>query len=143
MDNKHRTAGLTKSYARWRSSRLGQVTDALQRQLLSEMLSSVDRKTLLDVGCGDGNLALELARRGAIATGLDADPTMLAATRCRGEILGTSPRFVLGNAERLRFEDATFDLVVAVRLLSFVLDADRAIAEMGCRTVAPILSRTN
>ena len=72
MDNKHRTAGLTKSYARWRSSRLGQVTDALQRQLLSEMLSSVDRKTLLDVGCGDGNLALELARRGAIATGLDA-----------------------------------------------------------------------
>lgn len=143
MDNKHRTAELTESYARWRSSRLAQVTDALERQLLFEMHSSVDGKTWPDVGCGDGNLALELARRGAIVTGLDADPTMLAAARRRGEILGTSPRFVLGNAERLRFEDATFDLVVAVRLLSFVLDADRAIAEMGCRTVAPNLSRTN
>ena len=139
MDTKHRTAGLTKSYARWRSSRLGQVTDALERQLLFEMHSSVDGKTLLDVGCGDGNLALELARRGAIATGLDADPTMLAAARRRGEILGTSPRFVLGNAERLRFEDATFDLVIAVRLLSFVLENCRANSfenQLACQMIS-------
>jgi 2-polyprenyl-3-methyl-5-hydroxy-6-metoxy-1,4-benzoquinol methylase len=32
------------------------------------------KEPLLDVGCGDGALASELARRGAIVAGLDADP---------------------------------------------------------------------
>lgn len=48
--------GMTKSYARWRSSRLGQITDALEQQLILELLGSVAGKTLLDVGCGDGKL---------------------------------------------------------------------------------------
>jgi cyclopropane fatty-acyl-phospholipid synthase-like methyltransferase len=63
MYNKDRTVGLTESYVRWRSSRLGEVTDALEQQLLFDVLGSVDDKTLLDVGCGDGDLAVELARR--------------------------------------------------------------------------------
>jgi ubiquinone/menaquinone biosynthesis C-methylase UbiE len=131
MDNKHRTTGLPESYARWKSSHLGQVTDALEQQLLFEMLGSVNGKALLDVGCGDGNLALELARRGAIVMGLDADPAMIASARRRGDIQGTPPQFIEGDADRLPFEDATFDLVVAVTLLCFVRDAERAIAEMG------------
>ena len=73
------TEELINSYARWRSSRLGQITDALERQLLFELVGPVVGKTLLDVGCGDGELASELARRGAIVTGLDADPAMIAA----------------------------------------------------------------
>jgi ubiquinone/menaquinone biosynthesis C-methylase UbiE len=131
MDNKHGTRGLTESYARWRSSHLGQVTDALEQQLLFEMLGSVNGKALLDVGCGDGDLALELARRGAVVTGLDANPAMLTAARRRGDILGISPRFIEGDAGRLPFEDATFDLVVAVTLLCFVRDAEQAVTEMG------------
>ena len=67
--------GLTDSYARWRSSRLGQITDALEQQLLFELLGPVADKTLLDVGCGDGELASKLARRGAIVTGLDVSAT--------------------------------------------------------------------
>jgi SAM-dependent methyltransferase len=131
MYNKDRTVGLTESYVRWRSSRLGEVTDALEQQLLFDVLGSVDDKTLLDVGCGDGDLAVELARRGAVVTGLDADSAMLAAARRRGEIRGTPPRFIEGDAERLPFEDAIFDLVIAVTLLCFVGDAERSVAEMG------------
>jgi 2-polyprenyl-3-methyl-5-hydroxy-6-metoxy-1,4-benzoquinol methylase len=63
MNNTQSAMGLTESYARWRSSRLGQVTDTLEQQLLSEMLGSITGKTLLDVGCGDRALASELARR--------------------------------------------------------------------------------
>jgi cyclopropane fatty-acyl-phospholipid synthase-like methyltransferase len=77
MDNTQSTMRLTESYARWRSSRLGQITDALEQQLLSETLGSVTGKTLLDVGCGDGFLSSELARRGAIVTGLDTDSAMM------------------------------------------------------------------
>ena len=131
MDNKYRTAGLTGAYARWRSTRLGQITDALEQQLLFEMLGSVNGKALLDVGCGDGDLALELAKRGAIVTGLDANPAMLTAARRRTEALGTPLCFIEGNAERLPLEKATFDFVVAVTLLCFVRDAERAVTEMA------------
>ena len=43
------TEGLTQSYARWRSSRLGQITDALEQQLLFELLGSVTEQNT--VGC--------------------------------------------------------------------------------------------
>ncbi len=124
-------ANLTESYARWRSRRVGQITDALEEQLMSEMLGSVTGKTLLDVGCGDGEFASELARRGAVVTGLDADPAMIAAARRRSKIETTQLRFLEGQAETLQFEDATFDSVIAVTVLCFVRDAARAVNEMA------------
>lgn len=123
--------GLTDSYARWRSSRLGQITDALEQQLLFELLGPVADKTLLDVGCGDGELASKLARRGAIVTGLDADPAMIAAARRRAGVEGTQLQLVEGQAEKLPFDDAVFDRIVAVTVLCFVRDAERAITEMA------------
>jgi trans-aconitate methyltransferase len=39
---------------------------------------------ILDLGCGDGALTEQLASTGAILTGVDASPTMLAAARQRG-----------------------------------------------------------
>jgi SAM-dependent methyltransferase len=131
MDTARPTEGLTESYAQWRSSRLGQITDALEQQLLFELLGSVADKTLLDIGCGDGALASDLARRGAIVTGLDADSVMIAAARRRAEIEGTQLHLVDGQAERLPFNDATFDLVIAVTVLCFVRDAERALIEMA------------
>ena len=131
MDTAQPTERLTESYARWRSSHLGRITDTLEQQLLFELLGSVADKTLLDVGCGDGELASELARRGAIVTGLDADPAMIAAARQRTEIEGTQLRLIEGQAERLPFDDAAFDCVVAVTVLCFVRDAERAVAEMA------------
>ncbi|MDO8877789.1 MAG: class I SAM-dependent methyltransferase [Pseudolabrys sp.] len=123
--------GLTDSYTRWRSSRLGQITDALEQQLLFELLGRVADKTLLDVGCGDGELTSKLARRGAIVTGLDVDPVMIAAARRRAGAEGTQLHLVEGQAERLPFDDAVFDRVVAVTVLCFVRDAERAIMEMA------------
>lgn len=123
--------GLADSYARWRSSRLGRITDTLERQLLFELLGRVADKTLLDVGCGDAELASKLARRGAIVTGLDADPAMIAAARRRAGAEGTQLHLIEGQAERLPFDDAVFDRVIAVTVLCFVRDAERAIMEMA------------
>lgn len=125
------TEGPTEFYARWRSSRLGQITDALERQLLFELLGAVAGKRLLDVGCGDGALASEFARRGAIVTGLDAAPEMVAAARRRSEIEVTRLHLVAGRAERLPFGDAAFDCVLAVTVLCFVREAEQAVSEMA------------
>lgn len=122
---------MAESYARWRSSRLGRITDALEQRLLLELLGSVAGKTLLDVGCGDGALAAELARRGALVTGLDTDPVMIAAARQRSESGATPLRLVEGRAEALPFEDNSFDYTVSVTTLCFVREARRATAEMA------------
>lgn len=131
MSTAQSTEGLTESYAHWRSSRLGQITDRLEQQLLFELIGSVANKTLLDVGCGDGALASELARHGAIVTGLDADPAMITAARRRTEIERTQLHLAEGQAARLPFNDAVFDRVVAVTVLCFVRDAERAFTEMA------------
>lgn len=130
MGSTQNSEGLTKSYARWRSSRLGQITDALEQQLLFELLGSVADKAL-DVGSGDGALALELARRGAAVTELDAHPVMIAAARRRTGVEVTQVRFIEGQAERLPFNDGTYDRVLAVTVLCFVQDAGQALAEIA------------
>lgn len=120
---------ITDSYARWRSSRLGRITDTLERQLLARLLGKVDGKKLLDVGCGDGAMALELARQGATVTALDADPSMIAAAGRRAKNEATRAQLVEGDAERLPFDDATFDVVMAVTVLCFVRHAEHAMGK--------------
>jgi SAM-dependent methyltransferase len=41
-------------------------------------------RTVLDAGCGTGRVAIELARRGIDATGVDVDASMIATARTRG-----------------------------------------------------------
>lgn len=123
--------GLRAPYARWRASRLGQITDRLEQQALLDMLGTLDGKRVLDAGCGDGAFSLLLARRGAEVTGLDSDPAMIAAARKRVEIQRFPAQFVEGTVVRLPFPDATFDCVLAVTVLCFVDDTAPAMAEMG------------
>jgi ubiquinone/menaquinone biosynthesis C-methylase UbiE len=123
--------GLPESYRRWRESRLGQITDALEERLLLDLLGPVRGLSVLDVGCGDGVLASALARRGARVTGLDTDPQMLAAAHHRAKSESIELRLVRGRAEALPFEGETFDRVVAVTVLCFVRETDRAISEIA------------
>lgn len=69
-------------YARWRASEIGAITERLERRLIFELAGVVGGRTVLDVGCGDGELALELVKRGAIVPGIDASP---ANDRCGQE----------------------------------------------------------
>jgi trans-aconitate methyltransferase len=47
------------------------------------LLNPQPGEQILDLGCGDGALTEQLAATGAIVTGVDASPTMLAAARER------------------------------------------------------------
>jgi ubiquinone/menaquinone biosynthesis C-methylase UbiE len=65
----------------------------------------------LDVGTGTGAVALLAARAGARVTGVDLSPVMVdTARRLAGE-QGVGIRFDVGDAERLPYEDASFDVV--------------------------------
>jgi trans-aconitate methyltransferase len=49
-----------------------------------DLLAPQPGEHILDLGCGDGALTEQLAATGAIVTGVDASPAMLAAARERG-----------------------------------------------------------
>lgn len=87
----------------------------------------------LDVCCGTGDLALELARRAGPegeVVGCDFSEPMLELARAKALDRGLDARFEWADALELPYEDSSFDAVTVgfgVRNLS---DLDRGLAEM-------------
>ncbi len=69
---------------------------------------------VLDVACGTGNLAIPLARQGAVVTGVDIAPNLLAQARERAAAENLTATFDEGDAEQLPYADASFDVVVTM-----------------------------
>jgi ubiquinone/menaquinone biosynthesis C-methylase UbiE len=86
----------------------------------------------LDVGCGAGVMATELASRGLRVAAVDAVPRMLQLTEERATRLGfeESISTTLCDARRLPFASQTFDLVVALGLISWLDTPLSALTEM-------------
>ena len=112
----------SEAYARWRRSEIGATTERLERRLILELVGEVSGRKVLDVGCGDGDLAVELSRRGALVTGIDASVETIAAAARRAEQDHAAVAFVAAMAERLPFAAEQFDLVTAITILCFVED---------------------
>jgi 2-polyprenyl-6-hydroxyphenyl methylase/3-demethylubiquinone-9 3-methyltransferase len=83
----------------------------------------------LDVGCGAGVLAAELARRGACGEGVDASPAMVAAARAE-QVPGFSFACV-NTVERLPYPDASFDGVLCSSVVEYLDAPDAALDEMA------------
>jgi ubiquinone/menaquinone biosynthesis C-methylase UbiE len=105
-----------------------------QRARTREAVAARSGEHGLDVGCGPGFLACELARevgpKGRIV-GIDASPEMVAASaeRARRDALSGRTEFVQGDATELRFPAGSFDFVTAVQVYEYVSDIARALSE--------------
>ena len=99
--------------------------------LFFELVPPPGRRTL-DLCCGEGRVARDLAARGHSVVGLDASPTLLEFAR-QADPEG---EYVLGDATALPFEDASFDLVVAYNSLMDVEDMAGAVLE-AARVLEP------
>lgn len=119
------------TYASWRAMPLGVITEAIEPRLILDLMRDLAGRRVLDAGCGDGALICAAASRGAVATGIDPDPAMLAAARSRVRELAGDVTFVKGRIEQLPFREASFDVVVAITVLCFVPDAAGAVREMA------------
>ena len=75
-------------------------------------------KRVLDIGCGDGRLALGCARVASAVLGIDPDRGAIAAARARARTRGMrTTRFRVGVSEDLPVPDQSYD----VALLSWSL----------------------
>lgn len=90
----------------------------------------------LDVGCGNGSFTEELIAHCAPAMVVAIDPSddQLAHARTRP---GTQiADFRVGDAQKLSFTDASFDVAIMALVISFLADPAKAVSEMA-RVVRP------
>lgn len=105
-----------------------------QRRRIRAVVGARRSEVGLDVGCGPGHLACELAKEvapGGRIFAIDKSPESVDATKARAvkEELTDSVDVQVGDATALGFPDDTFDFVVAVQVYSFVPNVARAIEE--------------
>lgn len=94
---------------------------------------------ILDLPCGHGRHAIELARRGYDVTGIDLTPSMLEVARTRAREAGVSVRFLEADMREPIGEPA-FDLVLNLfTSLGYFADPsdDRKIAENAAAALKP------
>ncbi len=86
--------------------------------------------TVLDVGCGTGNLLAEVAARhpGVRFVGIDPSEALLRKARARADLSGA--RLLAGGVESMPFADGGFSHTLSMLVLQEFTDRERAIAEM-------------
>jgi ubiquinone/menaquinone biosynthesis C-methylase UbiE len=86
----------------------------------------------LEIGAGTGYFTLNLLQTGAIetATATDISPGMLEKLAASATRLGVEVRTVESDAERLPFEDSSFDLVFGHAVLHHIPALETAFAEL-------------
>jgi len=83
-----------------------QEVDFIEREIRSDRSLQI-----LDVGCGTGRHAIELARRGYSVTGIDLSKSQLERARQKAAQAGVAVEFVQQDARRLAFA-AEFDVAL-------------------------------
>ncbi len=98
--------------------------------LVEDNLKGAQR--VLDVGCGEGQVARRVARSGTDVVGIDPSLSQVRTAHERGG----PPRFLLARAEQLPCLSASFDAVVACLALEHVEPFEPAINEIA-RVLVP------
>jgi SAM-dependent methyltransferase len=105
---------------------------------VAEILASAGTpESALDLGCGSGRLTLELARRGAAATGVDTSARRLHEARARAREAGIDVTFAHADMdERLPYPDGAFAAVTSRLSLMIARDPLATLRE-AARVVRP------
>jgi ubiquinone/menaquinone biosynthesis C-methylase UbiE len=110
---------------RFRSLR-GRLVDWLEKRAVASALEVVpDNGHLLDLPAGTGRITQFLLEGGYQTSGADVSEAMLRVAGARLEHFANACSLCVADAERLPFQDRTFDGIVCVRLMGHVPPALR------------------
>lgn len=114
----------------WSTIRDGPTKKRVIWPTLEELLPVVDGKRVLDVGCGDGYYAAELADRGADVLGVDVSEEMVRVARDRhGEAIDVRRADVTEGLEFV--DDGGFDLILCQHVFSHLPSLEAPLAEFA------------
>jgi len=124
--------GTVAAWARWHPKIVAQQVHMRDALLQHARLEPGLR--VLDLACGTGDPALEIARRvgpGGRVTATDLSPRMLDECRKNASAAGIANMdFAVADAEHLQFGPETFDRVTSRLGAMYFVDAQRAFAEI-------------
>lgn len=129
--------------ATWMAGDYGHFAQYLETGAL-DFLNTLDVRTgisMLDVGCGAGQIAIPAAEKGAEVTGIDLAPNLIDQARERARAAGQKIAFEQGDAEALPYEDDSFDLVVSLIGAMFAPRPEKVASELVrvCRSSGRIV----
>jgi SAM-dependent methyltransferase len=103
-----------------------EVAGADAREIAFDAVREAGPAGVLEVGCGEGELAARVADELAVqVVAIDQSPRMVELARGRG----VDAR--VGDVQTLPFEDESFDVAVAAWVLFHVPDLDRGFSELA------------
>lgn len=131
-------------------SQLHERDDAEIHQLLIHTADITAHDDVLDVACGPGLVASEVAQVARHVTGIDLTPAMIKQAQARQQALGlTNLSWVVGDAQPLPFPDSSFSRVITRYSFHHFSDPAGVFREMmrvcqpaGRITVADVFTNT-
>jgi SAM-dependent methyltransferase len=100
-------------------------------EALCEAVDLFPGERALDVACGQGNTAMAAARRSwERVVGLDYVPALIERARERAACERLDIEYLVGDAENLPFEDASFDVVLSTFGAMFAPNQQRTADEL-------------
>ena len=119
----------------WAGGRYESVAERIA-VIASETVAAAERRrpldgaTLVDLACGTGSAALAAAGRGAVVTGVDLTPELIAIAESKALSAGHDITWVTADASETTLPDAAFDVAVSNMGVIFV-EPGRQVAEIA------------
>jgi 2-polyprenyl-6-hydroxyphenyl methylase/3-demethylubiquinone-9 3-methyltransferase len=88
-------------------------------------------KETIEVGCGGGILAEEIASAGFNLTGIDPAPKSLETARNHSKLYNLNVNYCIGTGESIPFPDKHFDVLFCCDVLEHVRDLPKCISEFA------------
>jgi SAM-dependent methyltransferase len=145
-------------WGEWQARGYMQEHTATEADFIVRALGLKAGNDVLDVACGTGRHAIELAARGMNVTGIDFNNATLDVARAAAAARGEEPRFLTSDMRCLRFseefdaaycfwtsfgyfEDDSHDLVAAKRIAESLRPGGRFLIDiMAMETILPVFT---
>jgi ubiquinone/menaquinone biosynthesis C-methylase UbiE len=115
-----------KNYDKQFKNLIGWYVDASESEPLFDSLKGIQGKKVLDVGCGTGRHLSRLPADNELF-GIDLSESMLMEARAKN----TAGSFEVASAEKLPFQENSFDVVFSSRVIQHMRDQQKMIDEMS------------
>ena len=99
-------------------------------QSFDDLVRRANPTRVLEVGCGEGELALRLAREGRDVLGTDISSLMVSEARTRARSRGLAVEFKQADLFSIDAPPGSFDLVVCCEVLEHLEEPEAAVAHL-------------